>query len=208
MRILILTNVIYNEPPDYASVSREAKELYSRKWGIDFTQSHDNPHSESHPVWGKPMLVANALCSYDWVVWMDADAMPTNLEFDLEKYLSGVKEPLVMAKDINGYNAGVFAVARRARDWMLKIAERRNLRVYQRRFREQQAMEDSIWAGEIRCHVPPLEIGWNDYIPSLYNRTLDRNVYERGRSWVLHLPAANDGRRLEIMSDELEAMQI
>lgn len=208
MKICILTNVIYNEPPDYASVSFKAKCLYAGRHGIDFVQSHDNPHPESHPVWCKPTLIANALCSYDWVVWMDADAMTTRLDFDLAEYLSDVEEPLAMGKDINGYNAGVFAVERRARGWMLEIAERRNLRVYQRRFREQQAMEDSIWAGEIKCHVPPLEIGWNDYIPSLYNRTLDRNVYERGRSWVLHLPAVKDGRRLEIMSDELEAMQI
>lgn len=207
MRICILTNVIYNEPPDYVNVSYKAKSLYADRHGIGFVQSHDNPHHESHPVWCKPTLVAHSLESYDWVVWMDADAMPTNLEFDLEKYLSGVEEPLVMGKDINGFNAGVFAVARRARDWMLKIAERRKLRVYQRRFREQQAIEDSIWAGEIKCHVPPLEIGWNDYMPELYNRTLDRNVYERGRSWVLHLPAVKDGRRLEIMSNELEAMR-
>lgn len=207
MKILILTNVIYNVLPDYVSVSREAKELYSRRHGIDFVQSHENPHPESHPVWCKPTLVANALCTYDWAVWMDADAMPTNLEFDLAEYLAGVNEPLVMAQDINGFNAGVFAVARRARDWMLDIAERRKLRVYQRRFREQQAMEDSIWAGEVKCHVPALEIGWNDYMPELYNRTLDRNVYELGRSWVLHLPTVKDGRRLEIMSNELEALK-
>lgn len=198
----IMTNVIYDRIPQYVQVSDRNKTRYCLRHGITFLNMRVNPRPDSHPVWSKPSLMAWALEQYRWCIWMDADAIPLNLGFDVAGYLSSVEEPVVMGQDINGFNAGVFAVRDDARDWLLKIDSRR--KEYTRGFKEQQAMSDSIGAGEVKCHIPPLEIGWNDYIPELYNRTCDKNIYRRGQSWVLHLPAVKDCDRAYIMQGETQ----
>ena len=205
MNICLFTNSIYDELPAYVLVSDQQKRKYAELHGIDFVSTRLNPRPDSHPVWCKPMLCAWMLQQYDWVVWMDADAMPVNMDFDLAGYLGAVNEPVVMGKDINGYNAGVFAVNWKTREWLLDMDCRRSQ--YTRRFREQQCMSDSFDRGEMQCHVPSLEIGWNDFLPSLYKRRpdqIDRNVYRKGVSWVLHLPALDNIRRLGILSREAQ----
>lgn len=201
MDACILTNTIYKNEPAYVGISDRAKREYCSRHGMDFLHLHANPHPESHPCWSKPSLLAWALMQYEWVVWMDADAMPTNYGVNIVEYLQGVKEPVVMAQDINGFNAGVIGLRRDAREWLLAIDERRHYPQYTIRFREQQAMADSINAGEMACHIPPLDLGFNDYMPWLYNRTVDRNIFRRGVSWCLHLPAVNDDSRRGIMED-------
>ncbi len=203
MDVCVLTNVIYDIIPDYVAVSNRQKAEYCGKHNLGWIPLRVNPHPEAHPCWCKPSLMAWALQQYCWCVWMDADAMPVNMAIDIGSYLADVAEPVVMSKDINGFNAGVLAVRCDARDWLIEIDKRRVLPQYQRRFREQQAMADSINSGEVKCHIPPLNIGWNDYIQELYHRSCDPNIYRRGESWCLHLPAVRDDKRLEIMRGEL-----
>ena len=203
MKHCIYTNALYDEMPDYAYVSQRQKEKYAKTHHIDYIQTSLNPRPDSHPVWCKPILCAWLLQQYDWVTWIDVDAMPVNMEFSLPEYLENIKVPVVMGQDLNKWNTGVFSVRKDARDWLLEMDCRRSQ--YTRRFREQQCMGDSIDKGEIQCHIPPLEIGWNDYLPSLYNRKPyehDENIYRKGKSWILHLPAVDDTRRFGILSRE------
>lgn len=202
MDVALMTNCIYSQMPEYARLTDTQKAIYCRKNGLSWLCMRSNPRPDSHPVWGKPFLIAWALEQYDWCVWMDADAVPVKMDFDLEDFLAEVDKPLVMARDINGWNAGVFAVRRDAKWWLHEIDSRRHR--YTRGFREQQAISDSIAAGEIEVFEPPREIGWNDYLPILYNRHGDPNVFEQGRSWCLHLPAVKDARRAEIFAEALK----
>lgn len=204
MEVCILTNCIYNPLPEYVAISDAAKARYCARHNMGWLSLRSNPRPDSHPCWCKPSLLIWALERYEWAIWMDADALPVNQEWSVARYLEGLEEPVVMGKDINGFNAGVFAVRKDARDWLGIIDSRRHLPQYTRRFREQQAMADSIAMGEIACHVPDLAYGWNDYIPELYNRTCDRNIYRRGESWCLHLPAVKDCDRAYIMQGEAQ----
>lgn len=202
MKIAILTNAVYSGGlPEYFKLTDRSKAAYCARWGFSWMSLRADPRPDSHPVWAKPILMVEALEHHDWCVWIDGDAGITNQDFDLEGVLAASPAPIVMAEDINGYNAGVFAARKDARGWLKTIDARRG--AYTRRFREQQAMSDSIKDGEMACWIPPLAIGWNAYIPSLYNRDIDQNVWSEGRSWILHLPAVNDDKRLEIFKGVL-----
>lgn len=202
MKIAILTNAVYKGGlPEYFKLTDRSKAAYCARWGFSWMSLRADPRPDSHPVWAKPILMVEALEHHDWCVWIDGDAGITNQDFDLEGVLAASPAPIVMAEDINGYNAGVFAARKDAQNWLKTIDARRG--AYTRRFREQQAMSDSIRAGEMACLIPPLAIGWNDYMPSLYGRDIDKNVWSEGRSWILHLPAVDDAKRADIFKGVL-----
>lgn len=200
MKIAIVTNAIYKPLPRYVRLADEQKRRYCDKWGLDYVRKTENPHPDLHPVWCKPSVLLSLIDRYDWLVWMDCDAMPTNFDFDLAGFLAGVGERVVMIRDINGWNNGVFSLpcTSAGRRWLEDVESHCRDARYQRGFREQQAMADSF-AGEWGWLVeePPERIGWNDYMAALYHREGDRNVWSE-RSWVLHLPAVGNDERANI----------
>mmetsp|Transcript_26268 Transcript_26268/g.83967 ORF Transcript_26268/g.83967 Transcript_26268/m.83967 type:complete len:381 (-) Transcript_26268:265-1407(-) len=67
--------------------------------------------SKKRPTsWSKVIAVRRALKDFDWVMWMDADAIFTNPTVRIEDILPPRPEDvdLVITKDWNGYNAGVW----------------------------------------------------------------------------------------------------
>lgn len=196
MRIAIVTNAIYDSIPEYMRLSNESKRRYCERRGIDWICTCDNPHPDSHPVWCKPTVMMRALWGRDWVVWMDADALITNFDKDISAVLSDADSDVVMQRDVNGWNAGVFAV-RRFEPLQMMEALRHE---YVRGFKEQQALSDLIRDGKVSCQEPPREFGWNEYIPALYRRNTDRNLWNEN-SWCLHLPAVSDSERLNIFKE-------
>lgn len=199
LRIALVTNAIYSRTPRFVKITDNLKQAYCQAQDIKFVRLHDNPHRDLHPVWCKPRVLLNTLYDYDCVVWMDCDAAPLNKDFDLRHFIAGQGDRVIMQRDINGWNAGVFSVPHTddGLAWLQYIEDRRNEPQYQHRFREQQAMADSF-AGEWGRIVtePPQHIGWNSYL-HIYNRTGDKNIYKPGH-WCLHLPAVDNARRAEL----------
>ena len=200
MKIAMLTNALYNSLPEYVAITDVMKCMYCNLHGIEYVRMAANPHPELHAVWQKPRLMLDVMQNHDWTVWVDCDAAPINMAFDLGEYLSGVGDHVVIMKDVMGFNAGVFAVpsTRNGIEWMTYIESLRNDERYQTGFYEQTAISDSFNLDRWRDFVmePPREIGWNNYL-ELYGKRGDPNLVARG-SWMLHIPAGKDGTRGDI----------
>lgn len=193
MKIGMVSNAIYNIDPPYICHTDNIKRTYCSKWGIDYLRTNQNPHPELHPVWCKPKVLMQYLDKYDWLVWVDMDAAPVGMHFNIEEFLSSVGDRCVMIKDINGWNNGVFAFpcSANGKAWIEDIESHCHDLVYQRRFREQQCMSDSFdreWSEFV--YQPPKEIGWNSY-PDVYAYANRWNPYRDGH-FMLHLPGVKD----------------
>jgi hypothetical protein len=115
-----------------------------------------------------------------------------------------------MLKDINGWNAGVFAVANTGKciEWLKFIDSMHAEARYQRGFWEQQAMSDSFATERWKSIVeqPPKEFGFNCYLP-IYSRDGDPNLFFND-AFCLHLPACSDALRAKIFSKFLIASAV
>ena len=209
MKIAMVTNAVYDDLPDYVAMTDALKCRYCHVYGIEYVRMAANPHPEIRPEWQKISVLLGLVGKYDWLVWMDCDAAPLNIEFDLPGYLSSVEGHVVMRKDVNGWNAGVFAIPndRRCIKWLKHVNSLRNEARYHVGFYEQQAMADTLDEVKWRDIVvePPDEIGWNNYLDGIYGRTGDPNVFQQWH-WTLHLPACNSGFRKDVFGRLVSAV--
>lgn len=196
MKIAIVTNIQYQDMPKWVGYTQEAKKRYCAHRKIEYVFNYDNPHPELHPVWAKPSVLLSVIDSYDYVVWMDADAMPVNLGFDLESYLATTGDHVVMCKDINGWNAGVFSVPNtdNGHAWLGHVEAYCHDPRYQTGYMEQQCMADSfatVWKSF--AQEPPRDIGWNTY-PDIHSYHNVRNPYTDG-AWCIHFAGVPEAAR-------------
>jgi hypothetical protein len=133
---------IYKETTKYGHLS---KIQYCKKNGYAFDDDESIYDSSRHPAWSKILLLKKCMLKedetnrkkYDFVVWIDADAMIMNdeiyLEDFIEKYMSEKSEKSEKREDAekhfllsrdNGYrmNTGVWFI--RNTDYALKILEK------------------------------------------------------------------------------------
>lgn len=198
----IVTNAIYDKEPEYVRYTDALKAAYCKEWRIDYIRLSENPYPDLYPVWCKPRILLDVVQDYEAVVWMDADAATVNYDFDLPMFLLSSFGKVVMARDINGWNAGVFSLSNTSEtlEWLACIDGVRHERRYQRGFREQQAMSDTFDGTAQHLVIePPPSIGWNSY-PDIYNRKGDPNLYQPSH-FILHIPRASDGRRAAIFKE-------
>jgi hypothetical protein len=60
---------------------------YCKKQGYDFRVYTDGFDLDVHPAWSKLLFVKDALKDYEWVFWIDADAVITNRDIRLENLI-------------------------------------------------------------------------------------------------------------------------
>lgn len=94
---------------DFGDISSGVNLRYCRGQRYDFRFYAKGFDKIRHPSWSKILFVREALRDYDWVMWMDADAIVTDHGKGLDYYmkLGGV---LTIGEDLPkwGLNAGVF----------------------------------------------------------------------------------------------------
>jgi hypothetical protein len=106
IKIKIISAYTKNEP--YMSMSDMTFpfiENYCVKRGFD-CERYDLTESEREPVFMKIPLILGDLKKYDYVVWVDSDAIIINTEFDVRDLVSSGRD-LYISKDFYGVNAGV-----------------------------------------------------------------------------------------------------
>ena len=210
LKVAICTLASYKTPlrpqDDFVTVTNNLKAKYSEMHGIRFLFSDDNPRPEVSAQWGKFSLVEHALREgADWAVWMDADAAPVNMDFDLVRYLSDFpKNTIIMGRDVLGWNSGVFAVPNcdRSFKWLEELGSDETLAKFdpdpkKYPFKDQDAIVASF-EGEYADFVtePDADIGWNNY-DKIYDRYSDGmpNEFVDGDHWCLHIPGFFNGYR-------------
>ena len=95
---------------DLSDLSFSSVEKFCEKQGIDcerfFIENFERP-----APWFKILLLINQLKdnTYDYIMWIDADACVNNLDFDVTSILQDDKS-FYISRDINNFNSGVFFV--------------------------------------------------------------------------------------------------
>lgn len=186
---------------DYCSITDEIKKLYCRRHpDVEFLYSRETPHEGRDPHFCKFGMLIYALSQgYDWAIWMDADAAPVNMDADVAKFLSSLDQTkMVMQKDINGWNSGVFAVpnTETAMRWLAMLDGQEAHDFFKDAPTwDQEAIIQSLELPEFKDFVqePPPRFGWNDYEPiyKYYGNKFVPNEYNRN-SWCLHIPGYAD----------------
>ena len=182
MKLAIVT---YHTPncASYAQLSDISKQKYAEKYGYAYFL-HTTPFNDRQPTWNKPEALLSHFNDAQILVWMDADAIIANYQFDIASVITD--KDIYMSKDVNGWNAGVFAV--RTSDISKRFLQS-VITGYQQfkyaRFKQQSCMgylEDTSFAQYV-CQVPAKI--WNCYDP-IYPQEID-NPFKAG-DFILHLP--------------------
>jgi hypothetical protein len=107
------------EIKEYGEITAASKDTYCKKWGIDFinyTEKFDNRHA----AFSKVVALIKNIDNYDILLWIDADAMITDMDFDLFAELKSRKEKILLTKDQGGLNTGVLAVKKGIKAYLKK----------------------------------------------------------------------------------------
>ena len=71
-------------------ITAESKSAYAARWGYDFINHFGSLDEARPPAWSKIQLLLRNLDKYDWLYWIDADAMIMNPDIRLEVFLDDV----------------------------------------------------------------------------------------------------------------------
>lgn len=82
---------------DLADLTNPSKQQYCEKWGYDFICNCGTLDPERPPAWSKILLLRKLLDSYDWLYWIDTDALIMNPETSLEDIIDD-RYSMVVAK--------------------------------------------------------------------------------------------------------------
>lgn len=84
---------------------------YCAAHGYEFARYTHLPDPSRSAAWNKVRVVQQELLSCDWLVWMDADSMPVNKNFSIQKMVEQLPDTdLIISGDEGGLCFGVFAV--------------------------------------------------------------------------------------------------
>lgn len=98
------------------------KRAYCEGHGYRFDVCHERL-SDRHPSWDKLIILRRHLdTEEDWVFWLDADAIYTDLSAELESLIVAAGDrDMIIATDENGINCGSFGL--RSCDWSRRLVE-------------------------------------------------------------------------------------
>ena len=100
---------------EMGGLSVKVNEDYCHRHGYGFRLYTSGFAEDRHPSWSKILFVQDALKSYPWVMWVDADAIVTNSDVGLEQFLDD-KYMMIVGKQNwtdqvwNSVNFGVFLI--------------------------------------------------------------------------------------------------
>lgn len=184
MKFAIVT--LENRPQlNWVQLSNLSKRMYCQKHGFDFVFKDKLCCPDRPAVWSKmPCLLQVMSQPYDYVMWVDADAIIANPEFDVTTLFGDAD--IYYNVDIFGLNFGIFALknSERSKAFLKDIID--SYEQYKNaRFYEQTAAADLI-NGKYKQYSKEIPARtWNSYDDAYGHKTI--NVYQQG-DFILHLP--------------------
>ncbi len=112
---------------DLLGISATTFADYARRWGWDLVLSAEELSDGRPPAWGKIPFVRELLDGYEWVLWLDADAIVVDLEADIAGVIEPGKDLYLVEHEWGDEpqrppNSGVFLI--RATDWSRRLLDR------------------------------------------------------------------------------------
>lgn len=206
---------IYNEAiKNYAEYSRIANVLYAKQHGYDYIcWEKDLVPTYISSYYNKLLAIENVMNSenkYDWIFYLDADAMVTISNISLESIIEkcGDRE-LILGNDKNGSNNGVFLIknTETMKKFIRECYEDRNF--YHTETPEQSAMFERIKLDEYKDKLGVLPAQFfNAYVIKYNNMKYEEPLFDGSKSFVLHLQRLPNDKRESIFRDLLKQMHI
>jgi len=146
---LALATLYTAEIARMAELTNPSKRAYCERWGYDFACFEGTLDPERPPAWSKVLFVRSLLDRYDWVFWLDADALVMNPDVALEGLLDPryslilVKQPGPDPFGNLHLNTGSFFV--RSDDWSRGFLD--DL------YRQSEFIEHPCWEQEAFMHL-------------------------------------------------------
>ena len=177
----------------YAQYTITLNRAYSEKHDIPLFYYMDVLETTRHPVWSKLLALRNHVMDFDWLLWIDADAAIVNHEKTIEPLVDGVDKMILIGKDINGWNAGVFILkgGQESKDWLEFVF--RQTQFIKSKYKEQDAMSWSFTLPQYQDRV--MEI--NRKLINAYWTQKHVDYYTDG-DFILHTPGTSDTDRIAI----------
>lgn len=185
----------YNDKcKSYGEITDISKRVYCQRHGYSYFKHSERTVPERHPYWEKPNALLSHLDDAEYLVWLDADVIIANLDFDIIN-LFDVNDPnkvIYMSKDWNGWNNGVFCVRSCdiGKSFLEDVNNDKNYNIYKNhRWPEQECM-GFLMSDKYKDYVKELPIKqWNSYGA---NR---RNTYSDG-DFIMHMPGSRENIRI------------
>jgi hypothetical protein len=93
-------------------------ERYAERWGWDLVLSTETLAGDRPAPWGKVPLIRSLLDDYEWVLWLDADVVVTDLDADISGLVRDDKDLyLVEHAWLGQYTANSGVMLLRSNDW-------------------------------------------------------------------------------------------
>jgi len=98
---------------NYGDINYAINKKYCEKYNIDIIVSHTNKYFRRHSAWARLPLILDNIEKYDYLIWIDADALLYN---DATNIIDIIKENIdynfIFSNDIgnNNINTGIFIV--------------------------------------------------------------------------------------------------
>ncbi|CAG8500929.1 567_t:CDS:2 [Dentiscutata erythropus] len=115
---------------DVAYMSSENKRIYAQKHGYAFIprslEFQQNTHNPNLKTWGRIDAVKKVLPYYDWVLWIDNDAIIINQEVSIQELFknksSANNDNISRSKKDLKFNAGVFLI--KSSEWSFEFLKK------------------------------------------------------------------------------------
>ena len=176
---------------------------YADRHGFDFQVVREYLPN-MHPSWQKLRLLMERIGSFDSILWIDADAIVTNLEFDFTSLIAD-RKGLILSKDWENHNyrhyfsAGVLIVVSGSESVEILGEAMLNRKWENVPLWDQAALQDVF---QQRTHLQP----YFNVMPRRCLNAVAREVqigsiepWQKG-DFISHLTGINNSRRMELLS--------
>ncbi|KAG2394284.1 hypothetical protein C9374_004048 [Naegleria lovaniensis] len=179
---------------DIGSISTINKLFYAYKHGYDMIVYQKPFYKKSiwiKPAWNKIPMVEAQLENYEWIIWIDSDAIIMRHELTLEDIIEISKKAdwrkkdheidLIISYDINaGINSGIFFM--RNTEWSRNV-----LKQVQTSWK--YIPYSLHWYAEQTPFAMEIKYGLDEHVRVTYKRVLNAYLkdYSEGTTYIMHL---------------------
>lgn len=107
---------------DWAVTAEVNQRFYCKKNGYSYIFYDDIPIKSEIPHWNKVTILLEHLSNYEWLVWIDSDAIFTNINQKLEEVIAKAPDKdLLVCDDIGGWTLNTGVMFLRNCEWTRNI---------------------------------------------------------------------------------------
>jgi len=203
LKIAILTQIT-PEISAYAQHSEAINGAYAKQAGYDFHVGRDWPFDDRVAHWSSVYMLRKYLSSYDYVLWLDADAIVTRFNMSLEHFIRLSPDANILACDDRPMGTSVIntgAVLVKNTPWTERFLEvwweLGNRPEYAFKFPSDQGAITELFQNKVMQAQDHIKV----FPAKLFNSIYPAQETHTAEDFVLHLMATPDDVRKQVFSE-------